>query len=100
MKKYELRLTSAMGIEGKLYRAGTVVVLDEKTAKDFLRRGRAELLACEEIEQDPGASPDLPDFQKLNKKQLLDLAGELGIEADEAMTKAEIIKAIDGGSEE
>ena len=100
MKKYELRLTSAMGIDGRLYRAGTVVVLDERTAKDFLRRGRAELLVCEDLEQDPAASPDLPDFQKLSKKQLLELAEELGIEADETMTKADIIKAIDKGSEE
>lgn len=43
MKTYTLKMTSAVVISGNIVRAGSTVEVDEATAKDFLRRGKAEL---------------------------------------------------------
>lgn len=98
MQTYRLKLTRAMVVEGNVVRAGTEVTLDEATAKDFLRRGKAELVAV--IDQTEAADADqadeTPDLSRLNKSQLLELAGQLGVEADDSMTKAQIIAAIEG----
>lgn len=91
MKKYELKLTSAMVIDAKVVRAGTRVHLDEHTAKDFLRRGKAELIGAT-----PGEPDETPpvDLGRMNKAQLLEHAAEAGVEANDDMTKAQILEAI------
>lgn len=95
MKKYELKLTSAMVIDAKVVRAGTRVMLDESTAKDFLRRGKAELVATPVAEDPTGESVDI---RRMNKKELLEHADKLGVEVNEELTKAQIIAAIEGSN--
>lgn len=95
MKKYELRLSSAMVIAGSVVRAGTCVMLDEPTAKDFLRRGKAELVATPVDEHHPG---DSTDIRRMNKAELLEHAGTLGVKVNEELTKAQIIAAIEGSN--
>lgn len=43
MKTYELKLSSAVAIAGRIHRAGEVVSVDEEAAKNLLHRGKAEL---------------------------------------------------------
>lgn len=95
MKKYELKLTSAMVIAGSVVRAGTRVMLDEPTAKDFLRRGKAELVATPVAEDHAG---DFVDIRRMNKTELLEYAGTLGVKVNEELTKAQIIAAIEGSN--
>jgi len=102
MNTYELKLTSAMVIEGGVVRAGTRVRLDEATAKDFLRRGKAELVSepakPTEQHQDDDQEQDI-NLDRLNKAQLLEVADQMGVEASDDMTKAQIIEAINGAAE-
>ncbi|AWM87369.1 Rho termination factor N-terminal domain-containing protein [Microvirga sp. 17 mud 1-3] len=97
MKTYELKLTRAMVIEGGVVRAGTRVMLDEAVAKDFLRRGKAELVSAPADDGDGGQV----DLGKLNKAQLLEVAEQLGIQDAADMTKAQLVEAIEaaGGAE-
>jgi len=95
MKTYELKLTSAMVIEGGVVRAGTRVRLDEATAKDFLRRGKAELVSAP---ADDGDDQGV-DLSRMNKSQLLEVAEQMGVEASDDMTKAQIIEAISGAAD-
>lgn len=95
MKKYELQLTSAMVINATVVRAGSRVRLDESTAKDFLRRGKAELVALP-VEDAPTVNADVVDLRRMNKNDLLAHAATLGITVSDELTKAQIIDAIEG----
>ena len=90
MKTYKLKLTSAIVIAGSIARAGTEVEIDEPTAKDLLHRGRAELVFA----QVPPPSEAL-DLTKANKKTLLQIAGNLGLEIPEKATNAQLIALIE-----
>lgn len=94
MKTYELKLTRAMVIQGGVVRAGTKVSLDEPTAKDFLRRGKAELISAPANDDRDDCDQGV-DLSRLNKTQLVDLAGQLGIEGAGDLTKAQLVAAIE-----
>lgn len=97
MKTYKLKLTSALVIEGQVVRAGTTVEVAENYAKDFLRRGKAELVGSHG-DQDAG---DEPDLHRMKKDELLDIAQQMGlISVSDAMTKAEILDAIEAAAKE
>lgn len=97
MKTYKLKLTSALVIDGQVVRAGTTVEVGEAYAKDFLRRGKAELLGGQEAEDED----DAPDLSKMKKDELLDIAQQMGlVSVSDAMTKAEILAAIEDASKE
>lgn len=98
MSKYELKLTSAMVINANVVRAGAVVFLDETTAKDFLRRGKAELVAVP-VAQAPTADADAVDVRRMNKAELIEHANANGVDVSDDLTKAQIIEAIEGSRE-
>lgn len=95
MKTYTLKLTSAMVIAGGVVRAGTTVELDQATAKDFLRRGKAELISAPAEAEQPAQDDAEVDLSKLNKAQLVEVAEQLNIEGAAGMTKAELLEAIE-----
>lgn len=102
MKTYELKLTRAMVIAGGVVRAGTKVNLDVATAKDFLRRGKAELVGGARIEDaaDDARTENEVDISKLNKPQLVELAQQLGlVSVSMDMTKPEILAAIEAAGQ-
>lgn len=99
MKKYEIKLTSALVIDGRVVRAGTKIAADEATAKDFLRRGKAELVSAPEAPEVGDDDVEQVDLSNLNKDQLVDVAEQLGVEGVGKMTKAEIIAAIEAANE-
>lgn len=102
MKTYKLKLTSAMVIAGGVVRAGASVDVDEVTAKDFLRRGKAELVskpAASHQEEHQGDQDNEVDLSRMNKAQLVEVAAGLGIEGADDLTKAEIIAAIEAAGE-
>lgn len=98
MNKYELKLTSAMVINASVVRAGTNVFLNEAIAKDFLRRGKAELVAVP-VAQAPTADADAVDIRRMNKAELIEHAAANGVEVSDDLTKAQIIAAIEGSHE-
>lgn len=72
-KQFTLKITSAVGIAGKLKRAGSIVTLDEAAAKNLMQRGKAvlptdaELRAAgfEVVEHEPAGSEVLYGSNKL-----------------------------------
>lgn len=44
-EKFALKVTSAITLDGGIVTAGTVIEVDEKTARNLLHRGKAELAA-------------------------------------------------------
>lgn len=94
-----LVLTSAIAIDGGICRAGSLVEVSELEAKNFLHRGKARLATAED-----GApvddEPEAVDLSKLNKAKLLEFCAANQITADEGMTKAEILAAIEATTKE
>lgn len=93
-----LILTSAIAIEGGICRAGELIEVDEREARNLLHRGKARLATAED-----GApvddEDDAPDLSRLNKAHLVELAESKGIEPGD-MTKAELVKAIEAAEQE
>jgi hypothetical protein len=48
MKTVAIKLTSAIGINGDLYRAGSIVEVSDEAAKNLLHRGKGELATAED----------------------------------------------------
>lgn len=85
----KIKITSAVSIGGKIIRPGTSISVAEELAKNLLQRGRAELVT--------GESNDL---SRMNKAELLSLAGDWEIEGADSMNKAELITAIQAADAE
>lgn len=90
MKTVTLKLASAIAIDGEVVKRGSLVEVDEALAINLLNRGKAELATDED-----GVDEDEADLSRMNKAQLLDQAAGEGVEADDGMTKADIIAAIE-----
>lgn len=100
-KSIYLKLTSAIGIDGNVCRAGSIVEVSELEAKNLLSRGKAVLATEADGVPVPGEAEDLlPDFSKMNKAELLQFCAANDIQADEGMTKAEILAAIEAVTQE
>lgn len=100
MKTYELKLTSALVIAGQVVRAGTKVEVDEATAKDFLRRGKAELLGAPVAADEDPADSDQVDLAKMSKAELVEIATAMNIEGADKLNKAELVEAIQAADKE
>jgi hypothetical protein len=93
-----LVLTSAIAIDGGICRAGSLVEVSELEAKNFLHRGKARLATAEDgapVDDEPEAL----DLSKMSKAKLLDFCEASQITADDGMTKAEILAAIEAITE-
>lgn len=88
-----LVLTSALVIDGEVIRAGTLVEVSEREAKNFLHRGKARLATEADGAPKSDEKPET-DLSRMSKAQLLAFAESNEIEVSENMTKAEIIAAI------
>lgn len=99
-----LVLTSAIAIDGAILRAGSLVEVSEREAKNFLHRGKARLATVEDGAPEASAESDGADderdvnLDRLNKNQLSELAIQLSIEPGE-MTKAQLVDAIEAKQE-
>lgn len=101
MKSYILKLTSAVAIDGQIARAGSLVELDEATAKNLLHRGKAVLATEEDGVEQPGEDDaEAAELSKMNKAQLLEFCAQHGIQAADGMTKAQILEAITAAKQE
>jgi hypothetical protein len=99
-KSIYLRLTSAIAIDGGICRAGSIVEVSELEAKNLLHRGKA-VLATEEDGVPVADEGDLnPDFSKMKKAELLQFCEANDIQADDGMTKDEILAAIEAATQE
>jgi hypothetical protein len=72
---------------------GTTLTMTEEEAALAVEAG--ELIPVSEPQAEDAEQAAARDLAKLTKAELLGLAGELGVEADEKQTKAEIIAAIE-----
>jgi hypothetical protein len=101
MKQVAIKLTSAIGIGGILYRAGSVIEVSDEAAKDLLRRGKGELATAADEEEYEEGGDDFPDLSKMSKAKLLEIAASGGLtDITDANTKAEIIAAIEAAVQE
>lgn len=53
-EKFALKITSAITLDGAIVTAGKVIEVDEKTAKNLLHRGKAELASDKKPEKAKG----------------------------------------------
>jgi hypothetical protein len=96
-KLYTLRLTSALAIDGDICRAGSIVEVSEREAKNFLARGKAELIEVEGDEDQAGEGDDLAD---LSKAQLQKICTAKGLEFKDRDTKDQLIELINSADKE
>ena len=95
-----LVLTSAIAIDGGICRAGQLVEVSELEAKNFLARGKARLATADDGAPVSEEHDDLPDLSRLNKAQLLQFCVDKEIEANDGMTKAQLLEAIEAANRE
>ena len=69
--------------------------INEREAKELLNRGVAELRS-----EDGGDTDTTKSLEEMTKKELLKYAEEIGVEANNSMTNAAIIEAINAEDEE
>ena len=96
-KEFSIKITSAVVIAGKIQTPDKVISVDEKTAKNLLRRGKCELEGSPQTEEEEISVDDLP-----NKKvdELKAIADSLGIEDCKNLKKDELIERITELAEE
>jgi hypothetical protein len=115
---FPLTLSSAVVLDGVVCSKGSVVEVDEATAKDLLRRGKAEVATVEnvkapqapatELEVAPPAAPAKPEegaaavveakpleLAELTKAELLEKAKELGLDVKASDSKAQLIATLE-----
>lgn len=72
MKQVAIKLTSAIGISGVMYRAGSIVEVSEDAGKQLLNRGKGVLATAEDQPEDEGEqggeTEDEPDPAPDEKK--------------------------------
>lgn len=95
MNKVHIKLTSAIGIGGLIYRAGSIVEVSDDAAKNLLHRGKGVLATAED--EGSGEEEQL-DLSKLNKAQLLEAAKAAGVDVPDTATKADIIAAMEAAA--
>jgi hypothetical protein len=61
MKKHFIKLTSAIGTGGLLYRAGSIIEVSEAEALDLIRRGKGEVATDDTPDVDPAEVTDDAD---------------------------------------
>lgn len=101
-KTYDIKITSAIAIGGKIIPAGEIVAVDERTAKNLLHRGKGELPqggADPRRKAGPISTQAAPGDEKPLAEhtvaELKEIAAELEIEGADGMKKAELIEAIE-----
>lgn len=87
-KNTEIKITSAVVLGGQIAKPGSRCFVDDKTARDLMRRGKAELLSI------VADHDEIPAFEDLKVTELRDVADEHGIEGAANMKRAELIEAI------
>lgn len=87
-KQVSVRVTSAIGIGGKIHKQGTVLRLDEAVAKPLLARGKVEI---------PKNSDD--GLSNKTRAELEAFAAEKEIDVSEAKNKAEVLALIEAALE-
>lgn len=85
-KTVVVELTSAVAFDGKVSKAGELLEVTEKEARNLLRRGKAVL-----SDEQPAES----ELSDLTVAELRELADDAGIEGAASMKKADLIAAIE-----
>ena len=86
-KTVNIELTSAIAVDGELVRAGEVIEVTEKNARNLMRRGKAVL-----ADEQP---MDESELAELTVAELRELADDAGITGYSDMRKAELIAALE-----
>lgn len=92
-KTFVLKLTSAIAMDGEIIKAGDLVEVTEKEAKNLLHRGKGVLAGEKELEQ---SAANLAD---LTVEALRKIADDAGVEGYRDLKKAELIAAIEAATE-
>ena len=99
MKIYKLKCCTAFALAGVVIVPGQIVDVDEPTAKDLLRRGKAvnapvELVSVAEANTTVRGRLAPSYFADMNKADTLKVAKEMGLDVPAGATKAQIVEMI------
>ncbi|MEY8099044.1 hypothetical protein AB9F29_16705 [Falsihalocynthiibacter sp. S25ZX9] len=91
-KQVSVRVTSAIGVGGKIHKPGAVLRLDEAAAKSLLRRGKVEIAGDK-------AGKSASDLSSKTRAELEAFADEKEIDVSEAKNKADVLALIEAALE-
>lgn len=90
-----IALTTAIALDGEIFKAGEQVEVSEDLAKDLLYRGRGTLIEADPEDGHEDDDEQNVDLSKLNKAQLVEFAKhEYDQDLDSALTKEQMIEKI------
>lgn len=88
-KLVKVIILSSIFVRGEMFEVGTEVEVNEREAKELISRGVATDETNIAIEED-----NLKPIEEMTKKELVDYANSIGIEASDKLTKQELINLI------
>lgn len=94
-KLVKVLILSSIFVRGEMFEVGSEVEVNEREAKELISRGVATDETNIAIEED-----NLKTLEEMTKKELLEYAASIGIEASDKLNKQEIIDLINSDEDE
>lgn len=88
-KSVKVIILSSIFVRGEMFEVGSEVEVNEREAREFISRGVATDETNIAIEED-----NLKPIEEMTKKELVDYASSIGLEASDKLTKQELIDLI------
>ena len=85
-KSVKVIILSSIFVRGEMFEVGSEVEVNEREAQELISRGVATDETNIAIEED-----NLKPIEEMTKKELVDYANSIGIEASDKLTKQELI---------
>ncbi|WP_320179655.1 Rho termination factor N-terminal domain-containing protein [Roseovarius pacificus] len=93
-KKIEIKITSAVVLDGEIVKPKSKVRVDAKIARNLVARGKAE-----ELDSGAGEDGEKP-LDEHTVPELKEIAKEYGVEGADKMKRADLIAAIEAAEAE
>ena len=84
-KSVKVIILSSIFVRGEMFEVGSEVEVNEREAKELISRGVATDETNIAIEED-----NLKPIEEMTKKELVDYASSIGLEASDKLTKQEL----------
>ena len=88
-KRIKVTILSSIFVRGEMFKEGQEVEVNEREAKELISRGVATDETNIAIKED-----NLKPIEEMTKKELVDYASSIGLEASDKLTKQELIDLI------
>lgn len=94
-KLVKVLILSSIFVRGNMFKEGEIVEVNIREAKELISRGVAADETNLPVEED-----NLKTLEEMTKKELLEYAASIGIEASDKLNKQEIIDLINSDEDE